>query len=356
MFGRQSRVNRRAARVGGLIAFLVGVLAPFNGCSPAPLPSETSSVADDVLFCFWNVENLFDDRKDARLSDADREFDGWFADNPAVLKQKLTKLGDALLKMNGGKGPDILAMAEVESIRAAELLRQSLNDRLADKTLHYSSPVMKEVDGGRHIAPALLTRLPVVRERTRILGKRQRMLETHLKVNGHELTLLVSHWTARLRDGSERGREGYADTLYRTFRSMHTRDRNVDLVICGDFNDTPQDQSVSRRLHASADADAVRNGTNPPLLYNLMSDKDPDGGFGTHYFRRWLIFDQIVVSPGMLDSAGWSCVPSSVKVVNSLYRRSDRLRRPWRFGSERDGGARGYSDHFPVTVRFKVQS
>lgn len=342
---------------GSRAVFLALALCPaWLGCArlPAEQEASTAAVADDVFFCFWNVENLFDDRRDARLADADREFDAWFADNPAILKQKLTKLGDVLLKMNSGKGPDILAMAEVENVRAAELLRQALNDRIADKELHYSSPVMKDVDGGRHIAPAILTRLPVLRERTRVLGKRQRMLEAHVKLHGHELIVLVTHWTARLRDGSERGRLGYADTLYRAFRQLHARDRTVDLIICGDFNDTPQDDSVTRHLHATGDRDAVREGVNPPPLYNLMADKDPAAGFGTHYFRRWLIFDQIVVSPGMLDDTGWTCVPASVKTVNTLYRKSDRLRRPWRFGSERDGGARGYSDHFPVTVRLKV--
>jgi hypothetical protein len=61
-----------------------------------------------------------------------------------------------------------------------------------------------------------------------------------------------------------------------------------------------------------------------------------------------------VVSPGLLDDHGWSCDPESAEVVNSLVRPGDRQRRPWRFGSERDQFPRGYSDHFPVTVRLKV--
>ena len=95
--------------------------------------------------------------------------------------------------------------------------------------------------------------------------------------------------------------------------------------------------------------------SDPPLFFNLMADKDPRGGFGTHYYNKWFIFDQIAVSPGLLDRAGWSCEPASVKTINTLYRPGDRLQRPWRFGGERDRGLRGYSDHFPVTVRLKVQ-
>src|SRR5262249_49754432 len=153
-----------------------------------------------------------------------------------------------------------------------------------------------------------------------------------------ELIVLITHWTARLRDGSERGRASYADTLYRTYRSLHKQNPAVDLLICGDFNDTPEDESVVKHLHATGDIEAVREGGSLPLLYNLLADKDPAAGFGTHFFRRWLTFDQIVVSPGMLDEVGWRSLPGSVKVVNTLYRKSDRLRRPWRFGNERDGG------------------
>jgi hypothetical protein len=43
-----------------------------------------------------------------------------------------------------------------------------------------------------------------------------------------------------------------------------------------------------------------------------------------------------------------------VHTVNTLHKPDDRKKRPWRFGSEHDKGPRGYSDHFPVTVRLKV--
>ena len=74
-------------------------------------------------------------------------------------------LADGILSVNEGKGPDILGVVEVESIRAAELLQQALNKRL-DPSLHYTNVLMREVSSGRHIAPVLLTRLPVIRDRT----------------------------------------------------------------------------------------------------------------------------------------------------------------------------------------------
>ncbi len=271
-----------------------------------------------------------------------------------MLDRKLDKLCEALLKLNGGKGPDILAVCEVESVRAAELLQQALNARLADPALHYTTVLMKELAAGRHIAPAILTRLPVVRHKTRLHGKRQRILEGHVKVAGHDLVVFAAHWTSRVREDTDKGRAAYADTLYGNFRAMHTSNPAVDVLICGDFNDSPADESVAHHLHATGDAAAAKNNPSPPLLFNLFANKDASA-HGTYYHNRWFIFDQIVVSPGMLDEAGWSCDPASARTVNNLTRPGDRLQRPWRFGGERETGARGYSDHFPVTVRLHVR-
>src|SRR5262245_20016315 len=337
------------------LASLIAFSLTHVGCESRPTPAPSIGGGNDgYLFCFWNVENFFDDRVDHRTGPGDKEYDGWMANHPDLLKLKLDKLTDALLKMNDGKGPDILAIVEVESVRAAELLQKALNDKLADEKLHYQSVRMKELTAGRHIAPAIITRLPVVRDRTRLHGNRQRILEGHIKVNDHELIVLASHWTSRIQQGSERARAKYGDTLYGTFRAMHTNNPNVDVLICGDFNDTPNDTSVKEHLHATSDLDAVKSNPSPPILYNLMGDKNPSGGFGTHYHQGWFIFDQVVVSPGMLDEAGWSADPASMTTVNTLTKSGDRLGRPWRFGGEREAGPRGYSDHFPVTVRLKT--
>lgn len=327
-----------------------------SGCDKAAPAAKVAinSPTGGYLFCFWNLENFFDDHFDGRKGPGDKEYDGWFAKNPAILKLKLAKLSEALLKLNDGKGPDILAMAEVESQRAGELLQNALNEKLADPSLHYTTLLMKEISAGRHIAPAILTRLPAVKNKTRIHGKRQRILEGHIMVESRELIVIASHWTSRIRQGSERGRTDYGNAIYGAVRAMIKSNPAVDVLVCGDFNDTPQDDSVVRHLHAVGDAQSVLRGSDPPLLYNLMADKNPSS-YGTHYFSKWLIFDQLVVSPGMLDAAGWSCDPASVQTINTLTRPGDRLHRPWRFGGERERGERGYSDHFPVTVRLQVR-
>jgi endonuclease/exonuclease/phosphatase family metal-dependent hydrolase len=338
-----------------LIPFLAILLLP--GCQRLTNPATEAAGPGEYLFCFWNLENFFDDQLDDYSRQPDKEFDAWFAESPRMLKEKLDHLSSALIELNGGRGPDILAIAECESERAAELLQEALNARLANEADHYRHVLFKDSHGGRHIATAIITRLPVAADRAKLLGRRQRILEGRIEVNGHELVVIASHWTSRIseKEGEERkghGRSDYADKIFGEFRAMFERNPAVDLLICGDFNDTPDDTSVTEHLHAISDIDAVRGGFEP-VLFNLFANKDPNE-YGTHYHRHWFIFDQIIVSPGLLDEKGWSVDPQSATAVRTLHKTNDRLKRPWSFGTPKHGD-RGYSDHFPVTVKLRVQ-
>lgn len=341
-----------------LCTLLLQLAAGCDSPSPAKTPPSAQIAASagraEYIFCHWNVENFFDDKNDGRTGPGDKEYDGWFADHPDMLKLKLARLTEAILKINAGKGPDILAIVEVESLRAAELLQNALNDKLADKSLHYQHVLMKEIKGGRHISPAILTRLPVVKDRTRTLDNNHRILVGHIKVNDHELIVIASHWTSRLQETGKKGRANYADKIYGACNAMFKSNPDADFLVSGDFNDDPEDEAVVNHLHSSGDLKTVRAGA-PLHLFNLCAGKDPKE-FGTHFYKQWHIFDQVLVSPGMLDDKGWSCDVQSVHVVNELHKAKDKLKRPWRFGGPNEKGERGYSDHFPVVAKLRVEA
>jgi len=306
------------------------------------------------LFCFWNVENLFDDVEDGRTGQGDPEYDRYFATDKAALEQKLRNLSSVLIRMNNGKGPDIVALAEIESRRAVELLQEALNRRLEDQRLHYTELLFKAPTGGRHIAPAILTRLPVERDRTQILGNRQRILEGRVKVAGRPLVVIASHWSSRISDKTGATRAKYGDVIYGRFRQIATANPQVDLLVCGDFNDNPDDTSVLAHLHATGDEAAVGQ-SRPPLLYNPFARLYEKGGATLIFNGRKYIFDQICLSPGLLDEQGWGYVSGSARITEEL---ADSRWRPLRFGGANDRRpleARGASDHFPVSVELRVR-
>lgn len=344
--------------VVALIAYAVLQRRPDRSGGPAG-PPVGSGEAGTYLFCFWNVENLFDDHEDRRNS-IDRPYDEAFATDESFRRLKYDHLAEALLRMNGGTGPDVVACAEVESTRAADLLMAAFNAKIPDPDRRYRSVAMHDLNAGRHIAPCVITRLGVVPADTRLHGGNLRILETHVTLNGYDLCVLATHWTSQIRrEGGhgEAGREKYARVIHEVAAGITGRNPSADLLVCGDFNTTPDSDEVVNVLGAVGDRSRVRPGGT--VLLDLMAGKSPERYGTLWYGGKPLIYDQICVSAGLLDPAGWSCDPDSVATfTEGLTRPGASRRQPWRFGDPGHGdrSERGYSDHFPVTVRLSVQA
>jgi len=348
---------------------LLGLPLVAAGCAPPDRIAE--SVSGDYLFCFWNTENFFDNKVNGWKNEPDKAFDRWFAEDRAAFEQKVKNLTAVLAALNDGKGPDILALAEVEAeSESAAALMDALNKAIKPGTPPYQHILKKNPHGGRNIVTAILTRLPVVADRTQLLGKRHRILEGHIEVGGQDLAVLATHWTSRVSDKDGEGRDKYANQIYGRYRGMFKANPDVSLLICGDFNDNPDDPSVRDHLHATGDLAQVKVGGDPPLLYDVFANlwaenkgKEEKERIGTHFYRgRPYIFDHLVVSPGMVNGkGGWQCQVETAQIIAHKDRfvvpRGRNKGHPLAFGTEKEKvplSERGVSDHLPVTVRLKL--
>lgn len=335
--------------------------------------AEQTGPPGTYLFCFWNVENLYDDEDDPnfdvdpanpRTNQAEEE--DWFARDPGMLRLKLDNLADALLKMNGGAGPDILAMCEVESQRSVELLRETLNARLqadgrADQL--YQHIAFIENNTGRRFAPAVLSRINIEGNRVRKFGKASdagdgrrasaRTLIAPLRYNGHELIIMVGHWTSRVTDDEGPRRLAYADDTYGEFKAIVLANPDADVILCGDYNDEFADESIQVGLKASAAEDSVRDALTEPRPFALTANIDTNQ-IGTIYYEGdYQVFDHILLSRGMLDDRGWNFERDTFSIFAPAEMRYQG-KGPSSFGNPTRMGERGFSDHFPVTVRVRV--
>lgn len=321
--------------------------------SQRDLPPAPTQPGEGYLFCFWNVENLFDDRNDNLTGPGDKKYDPEFANDPQLLSTKLDHLCDVLMQMNGGRGPDILALAEIESQRATDLLRIRLNNRMKSDADHYKYLAFKESGGGRHISTPVISRVPIAEHKT--IKNRYRILSVKLKGNDHDLYVIASHWSSRLSDKTGATRGKYAKAIYGRFNTLYQQDPNVDLLVCGDFNDNPDDASVVTHLRGKADReDALKVVDGQPNMFNPFAKMQGEKDTGTLYYRGWNLYDQIVVSPGLLDDKGWTCLPETAAIAN-LKVMQNRNGKPRSFSAKTQKNGYGYSDHFPVTIRIKLQ-
>lgn len=356
--------NPRQAGVALVLLLLAGGVAYLmkgrtNGGAPTIVSGDGQ--AGTALFCSWNVENLFDDQNDPKNDD---DLEDWFGTDPAAFQAKIDHLAEAILKMNNGVGPDILACVEVESERCMVALKDAVNAKLnaagmADRK--YETIVFMPDNTGRRFAPAILTRFRAIADRTQKPGARSngRILEGHLEVNGHELVVIAAHWTSRVTDKEDDGgrRLSYANDCYGRINTILKANIDADVILCGDFNDEFNDVSMQQGLRAAASVDTVRDAVNEPKLLAVFADWKGDPPGSIYGKSKWSVFDHICLARGLLDDQGWNCDPKSATIVApDIMRRAMRGGKfePFAFGRANTKGERGYSDHFPVTVKLNV--
>ena len=147
--------------------------------SSAAAPAAAAVVPSITLMTF-NVENLFDTQDDpgkddhtylpvtAKQSDEHKEkcaaisVPRWRDQclnwdwNDDILERKLTVLATAILQVNDGRGPDVLALQEIENIAILERLR---TEYLQDA--EYGPSILIDGTDNRGIDVAFLSRLPL---------------------------------------------------------------------------------------------------------------------------------------------------------------------------------------------------
>ena len=304
--------------------------------------------ADEFHIAFWNVENLFDLEDDPGV-ELDEEFTpeaqkNWTAER---LGRKLENLAGIIGKMNGGRGPDVLGLCEVENRKVVEMLVEKLaplgrkyeivhqdspSDRGIDCALLFDANVFGLSDARFHFVEA---------ENTRDI------VEARLRRNEAELFVFVNHWPSRGNDEWQRIKA--ASVLRKRLDEILAADPQADIVILGDFNDEPANVSINDHLRSRASKDNL----SPGALYNTTAPIRAANSGTIVWDNHWQLFDQIIISPGLLDAAGYHWKAGSSKRVEfpELFFQPSfpgAIRRPSRSYSNDDFHENGFSDHLAV--------
>jgi len=223
--------------------------------------------------------------------------------------------------------------------------------------VHYDSPdergsdvaMIYNTDSFRVLeSHPVLVHLPGIEDRTRDI-----LYVKGTVPNGETLHLFFIHFPSRAegRELSERRRYFAASELRNAVYKVTAEDPEANLIIMGDFNDTPDDNSVDEVLGARKSFEDVKN----LRLYNLLYPRYKKG-LGTTYHKGWLLFDQIIVSGNLLTSQTIDCKPEYADLFNPswlLYFGRNNRPKPNRTYSGKYVG--GYSDHLPVYLMLKLK-
>lgn len=299
---------------------------------------------------FWNVENLFDLEDDPVKQDDEFTPQGRKKVTREVLDLKLKNLAHVLSLMD----VDVLGLAEVENRQVLEMLNRQYTGR-DYRVVHHESPDVRGIDVAllydpRRFHLAESRAIPVDLGEAR---PTRDILYVRGETSGLELHIYVNHWPSHW-DGTEQTnplRAIAATTLRREVDRILETDPKADILLLGDFNDQPDAPSVTTHLGCSLMQDSISVGKS--LLCNLMGPFLDQPGRGTLMWQGTeLVYDQIIASPGMLDSTGLILLPGSLQIVDRPELRQEEgpfTGYPFRFWAG-DSLLGGYSDHLPVMV------
>ena len=329
---------------------------------------------------FWNLENLFapegfPGREPWIAAAVGRDLVGW---TQALFDTKVGQLATAIAAMNGGAGPDLLGVAEVENRFCLEALRDRLNAMLPARAydlVHVDSARDQRgidtafvFDGARLSVDPLAIFSHFVMRRT---GTRDITQATFITVAGRELVALANHWPSRS-GGPPALSQGFRATAGETLGYWHERVRElkgpeVPVLALGDLNDEPFDLSVTIHARGSRERDDIERAESA-RLYNLswnylrQEATTATGStrtlYGTLYFAgEGNTFDRILASRGLLTGPGALKVREASARIEALPAMVSPSKNegPIRFGLPRGDAAAninqaGFADHFPVSV------
>jgi hypothetical protein len=161
--------------------------------------------------------------------------------------------------------------------------------------------------------------------------KAAQVVEATSLFDGKKLHIYLCHWASRLNSEGSLKRIASAKMVYDS--AFDIMDNNGDVIVMGDFNDNPYDESVLSHLNATRCHDSVRafpkeRFYNPFWRSIVSKDKydhlaiDTVFRSGTMKYKQplgtiWHSYDQIMVSGSFLGSGYWHLNENNTDIVEA---------------------------------------
>lgn len=309
---------------------------------------------------FYNVENYFDTVDDPDKNDNDFLPDGKRHWTYSKFEGKRNSIAKLITAVGEGTPVAIVGMCEVENDYVlTSLVKYSPLKKYGYKFIHYESSDSRGIDTALLYDPEQF--FPISSKPLRVDFKDGKLTRDVLYVSGKAsmgdtLHVFVCHTPSRL--GGKNSTEHYRVAVMSMVRehcdSILSINPEANIIIMGDFNDSPKDKSISVAL-----------GAEPPYLpydntqlYNMFYQFVDNPFIGTHkYQSEWSVLDQIIVSGNLLISG--AVKPTSAYIFRAPFLFEEDKKnmdvRPKRTynGLKYNGG---YSDHLPVVIKLGIRN
>ncbi|MCK5028368.1 MAG: endonuclease/exonuclease/phosphatase family protein [Bacteroidales bacterium] len=307
---------------------------------------------------FYNLENLFDtldtpDKDDFEYTpEGEKKWDSKkYHSKLKNMSEVIAQIGTDLTKT----APAIIGVSEIENKTVLEdLVKMPALKKYNYKVVHYESPDKRGVDVGLLYQSSMFEVKNTVSATLTIEGRDDFFSRDQLVVSGEldgeMIHIIVNHWPSRYGgEKNSRPRRNAAADLTRSLAdSIMNLDENAKIIIVGDLNDDPNNESLLKHLKAKKS----KENTKPGELYNTTYPLFQKGVGTLAYRDNWNLFDQIIVSYPLIEDDKSSFKYYKTAIFDKDFLKRDNGRYKGYPKRTHGGGVylNGYSDHFPVYI------
>lgn len=313
---------------------------------------------DRFRVMFYNVENLFDTKDNPNKNDDDFLPKGKQHWSNYRYWKKLRDLSTVIEAVGEGRPPAIVGLCEVESDSA--LFDFTKRSPLRQHKYEY---IISDSEDERGINVALLyqrdeIKILSINEYTPIFEdippiKTRNILHVSGKiVNGDILDIFVCHFKSRNAGikKSQPYRMQNAQFMRQKVDSVMKVRPKANIIIMGDFNDYPHDESMLKGLKAKGTSSGSPEKN---TLYNMFYHRAKDKKQGSYKYRgKWFFPDQFIVNDNLLKPKNKTYVNANgANVLSADF----LLEEDARYGGKKPfrtySGFKyleGFSDHLPI--------
>ena len=314
----------------------------------------------NITLAFYNVENFFDTVDDPKTSDEEYLPNSLSKWDETKYLNKIKRIAQVLdSTVDGDALPDAIGFCEVEnkevlndlifksnlktrkyiSICTTGLDTRGINVGFIFDTSVFDLVASEEINATNALLPDYKTRNVL-------------FVTLKFKATAELVHFFINHWPSR-RDGeleTEAKRIYAAQTLRNKINELQQQDPNTKVIVMGDLNDNPTNNSILKTLLANA---LPKKGSNELFnpFFELNANKQ-----GSHYRDGlWEVFDNIILSQGFLNAKGLHYKKGNAFIQNKDFvlfkNHKTGEQRPNRTYGAYNKYFNGYSDHLAVYVK-----
>ncbi|MGE5394211.1 MAG: endonuclease [Candidatus Saccharibacteria bacterium] len=340
-----------------IITLVVLFLGFINYCY-----SQQVTTREVTTFMFYNTENLFDVSNDSLKQDDDFTPEGMRRWNNGRLYRKANRIAKVILAAGEWEAPAFVGLCEIEDREVLDkLISQTPLSKYRYKIIHKDSPDPRGIDVALIYRPEIFKpfdykTIALKDTNNTSFASRDILQVSGILNNWDTLHVFVNHWPSRYGGLMETMpyRKLAAKVLDKSIQELFVKYPRAKIICMGDFNDTPDDESVRKVLKAAQINQEQVKGemVNLSAAWTSLAVQTLKSGYTWQVFDQWIVSDYLMENTIGLNVIGAEIFNAPFLLETDSKYGGVKPKRTYIGFKHQEG----FSDHLPILLKCRMSN